>query len=170
MDKNIINLQNKPMSTSDLKKLTNNKCNIMTYNDLLNYKTLDDALGNNGAFIVLYETERNYGHWCACIKINNNLVEFFDPISTKPDKEFLHIPKEYKKNPYLSHLMKESPYKLSYNHYKFQKDKEGISTCGRWCALRVILKNMSLDDFKKLVTYKNYSTDYIVTLLTEMLL
>ncbi len=170
MEKQIISRQNYSLSRDDILKLTNNQCNVIVYDDLLNYNTLDDAMGNNGAIVVLYQTSDSYGHWCACIKINKNLIEFFDPVSSKPDKEFNFITETYKRNPYLSHLMRESPYKLSYNQYKFQKNKKGINTCGRWCALRVILKNYSLEQFKKVVTSGKKDYDFMVTIITDMLM
>ncbi len=169
MEKKIIQLENKALSNSDILKLTDNKCNVMTYSELLNYPTLDKALGPHGALCVLYETSPRFGHWVAVIKVNDNLVEQFDPLSNKPDRQWQFITDEYKKKPYLSHLMKESPYKLSYNQYKFQKNKKGINTCGRWCALRIILKSLTLEQFKEVVTNKKQDTDFMVTLITEIM-
>lgn len=169
MEKNILKLESIALSNKDILHLTNNKCNVMSYDDLLNYKTLDEALGPFGALCVLYEFGYRYGHWVAVIKVNDNLIEFFDPLSSKPDREWKFISDEYKKKPYLSYLMKESPYNLSYNQYKFQKNKKGINTCGRHCALRIILKNYSLEQYKKFLTNKKYDPDFMVTVLTEIL-
>lgn len=169
MENKIKQLERVALSNSDLSNLTDNKCKVISYTELLNYKTLDEALGPNGCFIVLYETGPSFGHWVAVIKVNKNLVEHFDPISTKPDKEFKFISDEYKKNPYLSHLMRESPYKLSYNEHKFQKNKPGINTCGRHCALRVLLKDLPLEKYKKILTNKKYDSDFLVTVMTELL-
>lgn len=157
------------LSNKDILKLTNNKCNVYVYDDLFNFKTIDEAFGKHGAFVVLYQTSPFYGHWCACIKINNKLIEFFDPISSKPDREFNNIIETYRRQPYLKYLMASSPYKLSYNEYKFQKSLHGINTCGRWCALRVICRKYSLEQFKQLVTDKKYDPDFMVTLYTELL-
>lgn len=181
MEEQIIKKERIPLSDKDILYLTENKCNVMTYSDLLQFKTLDEALGKYGALCVLYETDENYGHWVAVIKINDKLVEFFDPLSSKPDREWKHIEKEYRKNPYLSHLMKESPYELSYNQYKFQKNKKYVNTCGRHCVMRIILKKYSLEEYKKLMTIdswkrsltgptnKKYDPDFLVTLFTEIL-
>ena len=168
MEKQIIDKEKVSLSDKDILQLTQNKCRVMTYSDLLNYKTLDEALGRNNALCVLYETSDKFGHWVAVIK-TNGIIEHFDPLSSKPDREFKHISDEYKKNPYLSHLMKESPYKLSYNQYKFQKNKPNINTCGRHCAMRIILKNYTLEEYKKLMTNKTYDPDFLVTLFTEIL-
>lgn len=179
MYKQILQKERVALSDKDILYLTENKCNVMTYSELLNYKTLDQALGEHGALCVLYETSANFGHWVAVIKINDNLIEQFDPLSSKPDRQFKYISDEYKKNPYLSHLMKESPYKLSYNQYKFQKNIKHVNTCGRHCAMRIILKKYSLEQYKKIMTtippfindknHKKYDPDFLVTLYTEIL-
>ena len=168
MERNIINKEKISLSDKDILHITDNKCNVMTY--LLNYKTLDHALGKYGAFCVLYETndQGNYGHWVAVIKIGNDLIEFFDSLSSKPDKEWAKIAEQYRKNPYLSHLMKESSYKLSYNQYHFQKPK--ANTCGRHCALRIVLKEFPLEKYKNAITNPKFDYDFMVTGLTELLL
>ena len=168
MEKQIINKEKVSLSDGNILHLTENKCNVMPYDELLNYKTLDEALGEYGALCVLYETSQNFGHWVAVIK-NNDLIEFFDPLSSKPDREWKFIIAEYRKKPYLSHLMRESPYKLSYNEYKFQKNKRGINTCGRHCAMRIILKDYTLEQYKQIMTNKKYDPDFLVTLFTEIL-
>jgi hypothetical protein len=169
MEKKILKLENVALSDKDIVHLTQNKCNVMSYADLLNYKTLDQALGQFGALCVLYETGENFGHWVAVIKVNDKLVEFFDPLSSKPDREWKYISEVYKKKPYLSHLMKESPYELSYNQYKFQKNKKGINTCGRHCSMRIILKHFTLEEYKKAFTSKEFDPDFLVTMATEIL-
>lgn len=170
MENKIKQLEKVALSNKDISKITDNKCNVMSYTELLNYKTLDDALGQYGALCVLYETSHNFGHWVAVIKVNDKLVEFFDPLSSKPDGEFKFISSEYKKNPYLSHLMKESPYKLSYNDHKFQKNKKGINTCGRHCSIRINLKHLPLEKYKDVMTNSKYDADFIVTVMSELLL
>jgi len=169
LENKILKLEKVPLSNHDIHKLTGGKCNVMSYTELLNYKTLDQALGKNGCLVLLYETDEHFGHWVAVIKINENLVEHFDPLSSKPDREWDHISAEYKKKPYLSHLMKESPYQLSYNQYKLQQNKKDINTCGRFCALRVILQHYSLEQFKKILTNPIYDPDFMVTLITEII-
>jgi hypothetical protein len=166
MENQIKKLEKKALSNDDLEKMTNHKCNIYVYDDLFNFKTLDDVLGKNGCFILLYESKENYGHWTCMIKINNKLVEMFDSYGIKPDREFNYMPKDFKKIPYLSKLMKESPYELSYNHHRFQQLKKDINTCGRWCALRVNFKFLPLEEFKKLVTNDKFTPDETVTLMS----
>lgn len=167
MENQIKKLESYALSNHDILRITNNKCNVLTYDELTKFPTLDNALGKNGSMVILYGNDQ-MGHWCTVNKIKDDLVEFFDPYSVKPDKEFNWIRDDYKRYPFLSKLMKESPYRLSYNHYKFQKFADGINTCGRYCALRVLLKNLSLEQFKKVLTNPKYDSDFLVTALTEL--
>jgi hypothetical protein len=67
--------------------------------------------------------------------------------------------------PYLSILLKKCPYELTYNEFPFQTLDNGVKTCGRWCCIRALLKDMDLYQFKKL--FLTYNADEIVTLLTS---
>jgi hypothetical protein len=163
----IVKLKSKALSNSDILKLTDDKCNVMSYDELQKFKTLDDALGSHNALVVLYEFKENFGHWCCVIKQSDKLIEFFDPYSSKPDREFSFLPEQYKLFPYLSKLMYESPYKLSYNEHKFQKNGGNINTCGRWCATRIILKSLPLDKFAKIFLNRSKSPDDLVTYFTS---
>ncbi len=169
MEQLIKQAEKKALSNTDLENITDHKFKVYVYDDLKNINTLDEALGPNGAFILLYESQPNFGHWTCCLRTHddksNNLIEFFDSYNTIPDKEFNFIPEQFKKAHYLSRLLKESPYELSYNNHKFQKMKEDINTCGRWCAMRCNFKDLSLEEFKKMMTNDKYDYDSMVTLL-----
>jgi len=70
--------------------------------------------------------------------------------------------------PYLSELLYESPknYKITYNDHRFQKGGAGIQTCGRWSALRLVFRDLTLGQFAKLFNPKDKHSDDLVTLLT----
>jgi hypothetical protein len=160
MDKILEKLEKKPLSDGEILEGCNNKCNIVCYSDMHKYHSIDELLNPYDCCIILYNKTSNCGHWCALIK-RNNLLEFFDPYGLYPDEELKYI-KKYE--PYLSYLMIDSPYKLSYNQYKFQKFKKDINTCGRWCYLRIQFKDWSLDKFNKYFTKKD--NDKFATFLT----
>jgi uncharacterized damage-inducible protein DinB len=47
--------------------------------------------------------------------------------------------------------------KFTYNKTKFQKEQEGINTCGRWCIARLSLflsDDLNLKEFAKLMKTK----------------
>jgi len=169
-EQQILDLEGKPLSNEDLFRMTDGKVNVYTYDELNNFETLDQALDPYGSMIVLYESKPHVGHWVTINKVGPDLIEFFDPYSVRPDKEFKWVSQNYKKYPRLSQLMKESPYKLSYNEHKLQKWKKGVNTCGRFAVLRVILKNKSLKEFNDLMNSTKYDPDFLATYLTENLI
>lgn len=163
------------LSDSQVLKLIDGRANLILYPDLHKYNTLDDILEPYGACILLFEAKPKYGHWCCIFKVNENEVEFFNPYGGYPDDSLDFIPLHFRLvsnqlHPYLSILMMNSPYELSYNEHKFQKLNKNIKTCGRWCAIRLVLRKLSLDDFtyviKKLKQKMKITSDELVTLLT----
>lgn len=166
-------LMTKSLSNDEILNIIGRKANLIPYSKVHNYKTLDQLMGPSKACIILYESKPYYGHWC-CIFMNTpNLCEFFDPYGLFPDMELKMIDPEFKKKSfqnekYLTRLMINSPYQLSYNHYPFQEFKKGVNTCGRWVAIRLLFRIMSLDDFINLFGKKrNLSKDMYATILTS---
>jgi hypothetical protein len=158
-----------PLSDLDVMRLVQNKAKVLTYGDLANFDTLDEVLEPYGSIFLLYEAKPNFGHWCCVFKMEDNTIEFFDPYGGFPDTQLDYIPEYFRKvsgqyYPHLSALLYESPYNLTYNEHKFQKHGPNINTCGRWCALRMALKDLTLKQFSKL--FKTKYSDYLATLLT----
>lgn len=160
--------KNIPLSGDQMLKLVNGKANIVLYSDLHNYDDIDDVLGPYKTVFLLFETKSRVGHWtCLCFK--EGVLHFFNSYSGYPDDGLKYIDDEFRDVsnqdlPYLSELMYNSPYELAYNEHKFQGNNNNIMTCGRWCALFVLMKDMTLDTFAKL--FNNKYGDDIVTLLT----
>lgn len=163
------------LSDKEVLRLINGKANLILYTDLHKYDSIDDILEPYGACILLFEAKPKYGHWCCLFKRNEKMIEFFNPYGGYPDDSLKFIPMRFRLvsnqfYPHLSWLMINSPYELSYNEYKFQKHGSDIKTCGRWCAIRLIFRYFSLNDFHELITYLtkkfNMKSDELVTLLT----
>jgi len=167
------------LSDKDVLKIVNHKANLVLYPDLHKYTHIDDILGKYGACIILFESKPQYGHWCCIFKATPTLLEFFNPygkiIDGMPDEGLKYIDPKFREEtnqllPYLSMLMLDSPYELSYNEYPFQKLAKGISTCGRHVCVRLLCRKMTLNDYYKMMTKmaKKYDIDYdaIVTLIT----
>jgi hypothetical protein len=167
------------LSDKQVLKLINGRANLILYPDLHKYKHIDEILEPYGACIILYESKPKYGHWCCIFKVNDKLLEYFNPYGGLnegfPDDSLEYIPmdfrlKSYQYYPYLSYLMYNSPYELSYNEHRFQKHDMDIKTCGRWTALRLIFRNLSLEQFYVLMKFLKkrlkISLDQLVTLLT----
>ena len=160
------------LSDTDILNITDHKCTILTYQDLERFNTIDEVLGTFGAVVILYQHDQNFGHWVALFRVNDTILDFFDPFGIKLDTELkfspfnlrLHQGKEVK---HLSHLIDQSRYKLIQNTTKFQEEVSDVNTCGRWCALRVRFREISLKRFSKIFAKTDcYTPDWIVSALT----
>src|SRR5580698_9294060 len=101
------------LSDKDLANLLNHKNKLVIYQDLINYNNIDDVLGPNGMCTLLFESKKNYGHWCCLWKLNKNTVSFFNSYNGLPDGSLDYINDNYAKisnqdYPYLSKLLYES--------------------------------------------------------------
>ncbi len=175
MDTILDKYKSKPLSNIDIEQILDGKTNIILYPDLYKYQSLDEILDPYEACIILYQTKKDFCHWCCITKRNNNLIEFFDPYGTFVDDQLKFIPENFRKQskqdyPHLTWLLYNSPYQISYNEIRFQKLNQSIQTCGRWCVFRIICKDMDLYDFQKMIkqlTKKlNLTNDELITLVT----
>jgi hypothetical protein len=172
MNKNQINYS---LSNFDIDKYLNKKSNIILYKDLKKYKSIDDALGHDGYFILLYETRERYGHWTIIIKLDDNTIEHFDSYGLKPDDELNYIKPLFKiiNNiiPYLSWLFINSKYKIEYNNYQLQSMQKGINTCGRHILMRLKYRKYNIDQYKKFLDrlLKKYNIDNYDLLVTKLI-
>lgn len=144
----------KALSDKDIMRLLRGKANIMTYQELQKYNSLDDALGPHGALVLLYTTKNNYGHWVCVFRVNKDTVEFFDSYGYSPDDQLNFIPqyfreRNYGRYPHLTALLYESGYNIVYNEYQLQDEKKGVNTCGRWCVLRILMKDVPQKKFSE---------------------
>lgn len=151
--------------------------NILTYDKLAKYNSVEALLGIHKAVIILYRTTANYGHWTTLFKVNNNTLEFFDSLGFKVDEEFSFIDKEVRRvlgewKPHLTAILEKSRYNIIQNTHKLQENKEGINTCGRWVSGRLYLRNTPLDVFVKHFTsgLPRITPDEMITIFTNNLL
>lgn len=162
-----------PLSSEDIEKLLDGKTRIMSYKQLMKHKNINEVLEPFGSVVILLESRDNFGHWLCLIK-RGDTIEFFDPYGIKPDNQRAFIPAAYKKQhypeKYLVKLLLNSRYKIRYSEFKLQdiNDSE-ISTCGRWCCMRIIFKDLDEYQFKKLFTGKSLKPDLLVTYATMLL-
>jgi hypothetical protein len=163
--------KNISLSDSDLKRLVHGRAKVVIYDKLYQYHNLDELLEPYGAVFLLYLFKPRYGHWTAIIKRNNKTVEFFDSYGQIPDDVLNHIPLEFRKKtnqdyPYLSRLLWESPYNIEYNEHHFQKHDKNIKTCGRFAALRVIFRHLTLNKFCEIFDRAGKYSDDLATYFT----
>jgi hypothetical protein len=141
------------LSNREIFQLLDGKCNVMTYPELTQFNTINDAMGKYKALVLLYLSKQNYGHWVCVFKRNENTIEFFDSYGFFPDDELNFIPQHFRvvsnqSYPHLTYLLSECPYsKIDYNDKRLQVLDDDTKTCGRWCVVRIMLKHMSIDEF-----------------------
>lgn len=158
------------LSNIDIKTLTGKE--PYTYEELEQFSSLDDLLGNDGFAIILYQTTKTSGHWTAIVKnIHNNQIIFFDSYGLYPDSEIQYTQYNQSLPMYLTNLIKQSGQNIKYNNIDYQKWTKTTSTCGRWATISVkLLKHIDLPTFEQLFTTNQNSLinqpDFTATLLT----
>lgn len=166
--------ENTALSNFDLIKMLDGKANIILYPKLINYDSIDNILGPHEACIILFESSPRYGHW-VCLLKRDNVIEFFNPYGGLPDDSLKQISPEFRyisgqEYPLLTLILFNSPYDIEYNEFRFQKRGENIRTCGRWCVVRLLLKNLDIYEFKEFIDLCKEDTglngDELVTVLT----
>lgn len=163
------------LSSDEVKKLAPNS-KFVLYEDVHKYNNIDELLAPYDSIILLYEWIRKphiiSGHYVTLNRLPDGQIEMFDSFGTKPDeslKELEEVPDAFKRmtnqdHKYLLHLLIDSPYKTSFNEYKLQNP--AYSTCGRWCALRVNYKGLTLKQFVDMFLNKRESPDVIAVHMT----
>jgi hypothetical protein len=167
------------LTDEDLTKLLGN-CDIVSYDKIHKMHNINELFQKNNYCVLLYQTEKNYGHWTVLLKRHSpklgEIIEFFDPYGEGPDEQLNYVsPEEKIKNhedhPYLLELLNESGYPIVYNDYPFQDDHSDIRTCGRWAALRIACRNLSLPEFEEFAhSNELLDSDDVSTILTGLFL
>ena len=87
-------------------------------------------------------TNSKLGHWC-CLAVRGNDVYFYDSLGIFPDDELNRIPISFRMRTNqnerllgsILYQLKKKGFRIHYNDIKMQEDKDGVNTCGRYCAL-----------------------------------
>lgn len=172
-------LRSYPLGDDDLEKILGKDIFIFTYPYLNEVKSIDDVFDDKGRSMMLFLTEdENTGHWIAMIK-KGFKIEYFDPYGGKPDCDMKWLDEETKEelgqeHPILTDLLKDSGYKVDYNLFPFQSKANHINTCGRWSAMRLYYKKLSLKQFydmiKKGCIHNNMTSDEYICYLSYQLI
>lgn len=158
------------LTSIDLLKNINYKAHIYRYSDLTKFNTIKKAFYPHHIIFLLYETKKNYGHWC-CLLDKKNSIEHFDSYGIFPDDELKQTPLSFRMEnkmelPHLTALLYKSKRVIEYNNYKLQEYNKKIATCGRWCLIRAKYKDVDIDNFANIFLNRKFSPDEIITLLT----
>lgn len=173
MDKLILDAEDVDLSGRDIKRMVDGKTNIMAYEQLKTYSNLEQVLSPYGSCVLLYQTTENYGHWVVLIDRGNKMLEFYDSYGLAPDEE-LKLDNQFhlrihggKITPHLGALIQAGGWSVKYNHEQLQEQLSDINTCGRYCVMRLIYKDLSIRKFNDLLTKnKYYHPDFWVSAMT----
>lgn len=168
----------KPMSDAEIQSHTGIKAeDIIKYSDLRNYKTMGELLPTDKSFrIILIEDRFNSGHW-VCVMKYGKTIEYFNSYGAKWDTDWKFVNKMVRmilgeNQNDMTRLMNQAEkdgWKCIWNKYRFQKLKNHIQTCGRWCVLRIEMMKMGydLDEFARFIQKRKDETgeksDFIVS-------
>jgi len=171
LDVIIENAEKVLLTANDILRLTNDEVKIVIYDDLEKYKTIDEVFGNKNAIVLLYQNTQNSGHWVLLMKQSPKILYWFDSYAFQLDQEIKWssylLNKGYLKNPPLTYLIKNSPYKLLQNKVKYQELANAVNTCGKWCITRFNYRHLTDKDFKTfMLGSKHYNGDFWVSILT----
>lgn len=171
LDAIINKLTSYPLSAEDMMKLCDGETKIVAHEELHNVDNIFELLEPYNNFVLLYETEPNYGHWvCVIYHPEENTIEFFDPYGMFIDEQLDYIKDDsISDEPILSMLMLNTDCKIIYNNKPLQKFDKNISSCGRHVGLRVNCRDMPLDKYQDMLMSENKNErDKIVTMLTSI--
>lgn len=181
---------------TDFLRLHGLSTKISLYPEVCRARHIDDLLDpETGTGILLIESRPSYGHWCCLTRGTRgnhpDLLEFFNSYGNSSGKagknsfggwpddavaRVLEMNPEFAKSvnedkPYLSRLMIESGYPLSYNEFRLQGSAPDIRTCGRHCLARILFRDMPLEEYvvelRQCAKKMNTTPDGIVTILTS---
>jgi len=155
------------LTGDEVLELFGNKLGFLLYEKLYGFNTLPEVLQGKDGVIILYQYTKFQGHYSLLTKRDDGTYEWFDSLGYEPDYELKYFP--YDKQPILSTLIRRyitNGGKVTINNYKFQRDTDGVSTCGRWCICRYAFKELNLNQFIELIKTSGIKYDRLVTIMT----
>jgi hypothetical protein len=160
-----------PLSDSDIRQILGDDIRIITYPELGELSSIDQAFDAKGRCVLLVpNASPTMGHWCAMIKRKDG-IEFFDPYGDAPEDQKEGLSQSRLEaldidQPYLTKLLRASGKPVHYNTKAFQVDKASVATCGRHAISRLLYAPYSIDEYDKCVRSSKLSPDDFVSGLT----
>jgi hypothetical protein len=163
-----MSLINTPLSPDQLKnlfhKLSHGKSiEVREYDEIIATKDLHSLFGNSEYFVIFYpaakQNHATMGHFTCIIRnVNKKRIDFYDPLAYRPDeyKKFADRNLYYEQvNSLIKHLIVADArgWNVFYNEYQHQSRQHQIATCGRWCILRCLHKDLDNKKFNSFMKY-----------------
>lgn len=165
-------LKQTPLSETDILKKLNGKTTIYKYNELINFKSVEEMLGRYDNCVILLETEENFGHWI-CIKVTGKRISFFDSYGGFPDRQKHFVNEDFLKSSgqefnKLCQLLYECSfrYTVEFSQRPLQNIRNlKLATCGLWCCV-FIKSGLTVDPFYEFIdSFNMKDKDALVVML-----
>jgi len=140
---------NTPLNGAQM-QILNPNAKIYTYDQLLNFKTIEDLFRDTNKVIILYLVKNpHFGHWCCLFKQPRG-YNFFDPYGEMVDDELNYLTKQKRKElheerKYLHYLLQDKT--CYYNYICFQGKKS--QTCGCHTSYRLQHSHLTIEEYAK---------------------
>lgn len=140
---------------------------FLVYDQLKPYKNFSQLFKSHSAAVILLQPEYNNapksGHFI-CLLDHRTHVEHFDSYGLDVDEE-IKITDEH----HIANLFNQDKRSMVSNTKQLQRFKNDINTCGRWVVARILLKQMELSEFLKMIESLGPANDEMVTAMTMLL-
>ena len=145
-----------PLSKKDIERAFKGRIKVILYNEITNYRTIDELLAPYGRVCILYYWKKYHGHWVCVFRNKNGRVEIFNSFGGFIDDTLNDISTQFKKETqqdykHLTDLLYKGGRIVEYNDQQLQSMKS--STCGRWCVYRMFRNDLTIEQFCNL--FKN---------------
>lgn len=173
MLKIIRELENKELTNEDILRISKNNCKVVMYDDLKRIGRLEELFASHTNIALLYETNKNVGHWVGLIyRPENHILEIFDSYGFgRMDAELKYA--HYDTQAYLTNLVTNAQantnLRVKVSNVKLQERMQDVNTCGRWVAIRFLNSNLTNTQFESMFIGTNLTKpDDIVSALTYL--
>lgn len=156
MNETLRQIKSYALSNEDINQILEPDTKVFAYPEFSKMKSIDEAFDSLGRCVFLFLTEsESMGHWCCMFKRNGH-IEYFSSYGDAPEAERKWVSQEQLEKlgqgkPYLLELLQRSKLPVYVSKYPYQSDRKDLATCGRWCVLRLICKDLSHIQFYNLV-------------------
>jgi hypothetical protein len=187
------------LTPADILKSLPYDVQIIPYNTIVNFDSIDDMLYPNDACVIFYETNRKgrsaIGHWTCIVRSPTSLsilkknakkargedltgsvsVVYFNSYGTFVDDEKQYIDPKHQEiigqlDNTLSRLLYMTGGNMEYNELKLQQCKQGINTCGRHVLCKILSKDLTLEQYQDFMKLDGSTPDEKVVVITKTIM
>ena len=175
MDSLIKKIQDRPLSTIEIDKITNKTAKVTLFSSLKSVKSVSELFREYNYHVLFYAVEsKDMGHFVGLLyHQDRNIVEYFDSYGETMDTIFSSATYEFnqcKGVNYLKELLirdqAQYNYKLQQNTVQYQSKRESTATCGRHACVRIAFQFLNLEQYAKMMLDEKLKPDEIVGYLT----